>query len=261
VILSTANNGGGTTLAQPAAPVALAPGESYTNTTVVTVPLAGQNVAGPRFVLVRTDVGAQQLEADEGNNLGVSAAINLLAPPPPDLVVKNLGLTRAVAPWSERLRLATDATGANAFDLLTLTVNEPLEPGAAIRRTNQVIFPASQVGERFLLVTTDVNDDVAETGPAENNTRASAAAFTIAAPDLAVTRVSAPAGTFGAPVTVTWVVENSGNAAAEAVWTDRVFLERADCSIRRRPRPRPRSPSAAAIPTRSRSPCRSIPPR
>jgi subtilase family serine protease len=119
-------------------------------------------------------------------------------------------------------------TGANVFDLLTLTVTEPLEPGAEIRRTNQVIFPASQVGERFLLVTTDVNDDVAETGPAENNTRASTAAFTIAAPDLAVTRVSAPAGTFGAPVTVTWVVENSGNAAAEAVWTDRVFLEFGD---------------------------------
>jgi len=246
VNLSPANNGGGTTLVQPAAPVTLAPGESYTNTAIVTVPLSGQNTPGPRYLLVRTDAGDQQTEADEGNNLGASAAINVLAPPPPDLAVtevmvpavvplgqpvslvwavKNLGLTRAVAPWSERLRLATDAAGANAFDLLTLTVNEPLEPGVEIRRTNQVIFPVSQVGERFLLVTTDVNDDVAETGPAENNTGATTNAFLVSAPNLIAETLLVPSsGTLGSPVQIRWAVRNAGTAAITAPWIDRVQL-------------------------------------
>lgn len=244
--LSTANNGGGTTLLQTAAPVVLAPGESYTNTAVVTLPLSGQNTPGPRYLLVVTDAGGQQTEADEGNNLGASAVINVLAPPPPDLAVtevlapavaplgqpvalvwtvKNLGLTRAVAPWQERLRLATDATGANAFDLLTLTVGEPLEPGAEIRRTNQVIFPASQVGERFLFVTTDVNDDVAETGPAENNTRATDAAFLISAPNLVAETLAVPSsGTLGSLIQVTWKIRNAGTAAVTAPWLDRLQL-------------------------------------
>ncbi len=249
VSLSTIANGGGVTLVQAPAPVALAPGESYTNQAVVTIPLAGQNTPGPRFLLVRADSGGEQTEADEANNLGASAAVDVQAPPPPDLVVtevlvpavaplgqpvslvwsvKNVGLTRAVAPWQESLRLATDAAGGNAFDLITVRINDPLEPGAEVRRTNSVIFPASQVGERFLLVTTDVADDVAETGPAENNTRASETAFTIAAPDLVVESVTAPVGTFGGAITVTWVGQNIGNAPAEAVWLDRIFLERVD---------------------------------
>ena len=246
VSLSTANNGGGTMLVQPAAPAALAPGETYTNTVVVTVPLSGQNTPGPRYFLVRTDAGGQQTEADEGNNLGASAVINVLAPPPPDLAVtevlapavaplgqpvalvwtvKNLGLTRAVAPWAERLLLATDAAGADPFDLLTLTVNDPLEPGAEVRRTNQVIFPVSQVGERFLLVTTDVNDDVAETGPAENNTGATTNTFLISAPNLVAETLLVPSsGTLGSAVQIRWTVRNAGTAAITAPWTDRVQL-------------------------------------
>ncbi len=246
VALSTAANGGGTTLLEAAAPVALAPGETYTNTALITVPLAGQNTPGPRFVRVRADAGGQQGEADEGNNQGASAAMNVLAPPPPDLIVtgvtvpavaplgqpvpliwsvKNVGLTRAVAPWVERLQLTTDAGGADPFELLTVNVSGSLEPGAEVRRTNQVIFPVSQVGERFLRITTDASDDVAESGPAENNTGVSTNAFLIAAPNLVAEEITVPSsGTLGSRIQVRWRIRNAGTAAVTAPWTDRVRL-------------------------------------
>lgn len=224
----------------------LAPGESYTNSARILIPLAGQNTSAVHQFRVGANFHSEQPEANHLNNYTTSAEFNVLAPAPADLAVtevlvpaqapvgvpvpvvwtvKNLGLTRAVAPWTERLRLATDAAGANPLDLVLLPVAEALEPGAEIRRTNHVILPATQLGERFLLVTTDVEDAVGETGPPENNTRATDTAFTVAAPNLVAAELSVPSSaTLGSLFPVRWKVRNAGNAPLSAPWVDRLVL-------------------------------------
>ncbi len=225
----------------------LAPGESYTNTTRVLLPLAGQNTPGTHQFRVGADFHSEQPEANRLNNFTTSADFEVTAPAPPDLVVtevlvpafapvgqpvpvvwtvKNSGKTRAVAPWFERLRLATDAAGANPLDLLTLPVIEALEPGAEIRRTNQVILPVGQLGERFLLVTADVDDAVAETGPPENNTRATDAAFSVTAPNLVAAELFVPSSArLGDLFQVRWRVRNAGSAPVATPWVDRLVLQ------------------------------------
>lgn len=238
---------GGTLLAEvaPARTTPLAPGETYTNTARVTVPLNSQNAPGTYYFLVRTDRGGAQPEASDSNNLGVSAGVAFERPAPPDLVVtsvqvadvvpagrpvevrwtvRNTGSTRAVGPWREVIALAPSADSAERTALVSIEIPEPLEPGAEVTRTRTILFPANLAGTHFLAIEADAGDRVFESGPASNNTGFSPASFRIAAPDLVATSVTGAAGRFGEPIPVRWVVRNGGNASAEGDWSDRLVL-------------------------------------
>ncbi len=250
---------GGTTLATVPIPAALAPGERYTNTATVTVPLGGQNTPGTFYFVVRADSGLQRVEAAEANNTGASAAVSVTRPPPADLAVTdatvpatvpagqpatfvwtvtNAGSTRAVAPWRETLVLTAE-DGTSPVALSSLVIQSPLDPGATVTRTQQVILPPTLAGSRRLVVTTDADDQVFETGDPANNVFATPSSFVVTAPDLVVESVSASPGTFGKPMSFEWVVKNRGNGAAVGAWLDRLVLSGPGGTQVLPPKPRP----------------------
>ncbi len=68
---------------------------SYSNTSSITLPLDGNFVLGPSFIIVVTDVDNSQFELNENNNY-LASAISLNLPALPDLIVEDIS-TKALA--------------------------------------------------------------------------------------------------------------------------------------------------------------------
>jgi hypothetical protein len=186
---------GVTPLGSAPAKRALAPGQSYTNTLVVMLPLSSDLLSGTNYLVLHTDVGNTQPEPNEFNNLA-SGAIPLTLPPLPDLVIGSLSTPTIVSPggtiaaiwnvtnrgpatasgtWTETLRIVSDeVTGVtNAVELQRLLTSAPtlgtfaysntLAPGEFLSRTQLVTLPVSGVsGKTRLLATVDARDEVFE---------------------------------------------------------------------------------------------------
>ncbi len=194
---------GATLLRTVSAARPLAPGESYTNSAVLTLPLNRTLVPGGYFLLVQADSANSQPEADEDNNL-TSRAISITLPPLPDLmaanvssasnafpgqaiavewVVTNQGPANASGPWKETIRLVADEVTrltnsaevqsllTSAATLATLTFSNTLPPGAYLTRTQVVTLPVNgPSGDVRLVVTVDAQDDVFEENETNNVT-------------------------------------------------------------------------------------------
>ncbi len=201
-----------------------------------------------RFLVVSD--GANQLpEANEGNNVGSSAATQIDNLPRPDLVVDVLtvpGVSTFGAPllvqWT--VRNAGNAPAANWNDQITLRTEggsvvanlgvrpagaaAPLAPGASVNLSQTVNIPLNGLtaGSHRIAVTTDASFQLAESDET-NNTRTSEALLLSPPPrpDLVVENIVVPPTvTPGVPFNVTWTTRNTGAVVAVAPWTETVSL-------------------------------------
>ncbi len=169
--------------------VPLPPGGTYTNTVLVTLPLAGGSAAGQHFITVVTDQSNDVPESDEGNNVG-SAALNLSLPPLPDLAVLDLvapanaqpgetvsllytvtnrGGAAAGPVWSETFLFATNNAGAGRVELATVRFTNELAAGVSLVRTQAVVVPAGGlVGALWFVVQVDGRSEVIEVDETNN---------------------------------------------------------------------------------------------
>ncbi|MBL8533517.1 MAG: putative Ig domain-containing protein, partial [Betaproteobacteria bacterium] len=153
--------------------------------------------------------------------------------------VVNDGSEPATAPWLDRVLVRNVDRGELIRNVLVdytdlgEAADDPLLPGE--RRVRQATFtlPAGNqgVGNLRFEVTTDVSNVVTEVAGAlaelNNTTAVSLVSLPSPYPDLRVTglAISPPSGwAAGQSVTVSWTVNNAGDAAAAAPWSDGILV-------------------------------------
>ncbi|SHJ60428.1 CARDB protein [Palleronia salina] len=145
----------------------------------------------------------------------------------------NLGTEPAVGQLSERVEIL-DAGGAVRATLavpLDLSAS-PLAAGAARARSAEITLPADLQGDITVRVTTDAGQALEERnsdGTAETNNVANIAAVATVPsfPNLVVEQLSGPDFDLWQPgqtVNLSYTVGNTGDAAAEPGWTERLSL-------------------------------------
>lgn len=243
VLLSTDTElGGDTQLAQITSTGLLAPGESLNRVIPVTIP---DDISGDFRILVQVDAGNQVTECSgESNNVTVSpVTLHVTLSPQPDLqvsdvnapptatggqtiqinwVVSNDGDAATSAPlWYDRVVLSIDqSVSSDDINLGKFTNATYLPAGEGYTQTKDVKIPFGIGGTRFVLVTTDQDNHVAEHSGEGNNSGASDG-MAIAIMIEPVARIAphfiAPfpvSGQSGDPLFLQWVDTNVGDAPA-----------------------------------------------
>lgn len=238
-------------LTLPAVTVPLSAGGSYTTpTTTVTLPLNAELPAGTYFIIVLTDGLHEQPETNETNNFEVSEAISITIPDLPDLVVSdisaplealsgqdipiswtitNQGSGDAVGTFRDQLFLSSDAfVGSDQF-FGEFELTGTIPAGGSITRTQTITLPINLGTDRYVIVRTDIDDQIFEFDGEANNVTVDDVPIDIELapfPNLQVAEVIAPPSAFsGQDVTVEWIVTNVGTGATSApTWRDRVYL-------------------------------------
>ena len=237
----------------------LLPGEDYTQTVDVTMPVASLLTADDYFLIVETDWRNEVKEGlFEGNNwTSETSTTRVLRVPPPDLVVDSIDSIPASifagqlidvsfrvknsgagdtepsnTRWSDAVYLSTDGTLDGSDRLLgRIDRNGGLKKDdPPYQQSARFQIPSDLVGNHKLIVVTNVfgqvfGDDVT------NNQRVTAGSIDIQRPpaDLDVISVTPAASTVvvGSPLTVDYKVRNIGpQATTVSTWTDRIYLSR-----------------------------------
>jgi len=238
----------------------LEPGESYTQTVDVTIPL---NAAGTWYVYVFPNglggfysVPVSLLESDRTNNLTHSAGFQVNLTPAPDLV-----LSQAIAPlnvfsgqpanvqwtttnngpgatvatvWADQVYLSLDDELDQTDILLSTYTGQTnfthvgrLEPGQSYVNSQALIIPNGLSGPYYFLVVTDAIGSVFEAGVDSNNVRPRLTNVNFTPPpDLVVDLVSVPTPSLaGHSIGVTYTVTNRGNTDTPTAHSlDRIYL-------------------------------------
>ena len=140
-------------------------------------------------------------------------------------IVTNGGVSTAIQPWQEKLLLANNPVGTDAFVLSVVSVTNSLAASNAVGRALTVILPAGLAGNYWFIVQVDSADAVEEDTGEANNFFVSSGPVLIQSPDLRIPLLtSAASATFGQPFSVTWAVTNSGNGVASGNWSDHVWV-------------------------------------
>jgi subtilase family serine protease len=233
-------------------PVALTPGEGYTQTGTFKIP---QGFNNKYYVIVVVNGYSQLLESDLTDNESASlATTNIQLTPPPDLEVVQVitpkfafsgqptkivwkvanngtGNTR-VTSWNDQLFLAMDSSMnlANAIPLNAYNHNGALNPTESYSQSPQVLIPEGLSGRYYLMVKADVNNSVYEHSGDNNNLFISDSITLILTPpiDLEVTKLEVPAKVnAGEKPAFKWTVENKGGSSTEnKMWSDRLFISK-----------------------------------
>lgn len=145
--------------------------------------------------------------------------------------VKNAGSTLPASPyWADAIYLSPDQTLNNNSILIGYARNPTnLAPGQSYSTSLEVTVPQYLVGDYNVIVYADVDNYAAEpSGLRANNVYPITPPLVITpapVPNLVVTNIIAPSSAYeGQPVTLTWTVENTGNAPAVGPWEDVAFL-------------------------------------
>ena len=249
----------------------LTSGEEVVNAQNVVLP---KGLDGEFFLFIQADSNGAVFESDETDNLR-SALTSIDGEEPvvfdvrlenePDLLpvsvrrpkratagqsvllswtIANEGIhSTGALPWQDAIYLSIDRT-LDATDILLGTFlvdvpDIPVEPQAMYNRAESLRIPlGTEAGKYFVLVHTDLNNDVVELNAEGNNVKSSGSALSIkpnnpddpdaliATPDLLVTEVNAPpTGSAGKPLELSWVVTNVGNVPnVVSRWVDAVYL-------------------------------------
>jgi subtilisin family serine protease/uncharacterized membrane protein len=213
----------------------LAAGATSTATTPVTIP--ADTSPGTYFLLVVADSGGAVAEANNGNNVLATAAVQVVRP---DLTVLSVTSPAAMAPGqnvsvshvvrnlsapvggaaatTSRLYLSTDATLHEGSDwpLGDVTVNA-LAGGAQATVTRTVTIPATTAPGRYWLIAQANATDMVEEAdaPGQANNWKARATPVIIGPDLVVTtavgsRLTGP----GVAIPVTTTIRNQGGGVS-----------------------------------------------
>jgi len=208
---------------------------------------------GNRYFYVYTDVHNKIFEdTKENNNTGGSDTVKITLAPYPDLIptlisipdtanagdtatitysVKNQGDTTAMANWMDRIYLSKDSIFDATSDQLLASIlhTADLKKDSMYTIRQLVTLPSSTpAGDYYYFVQTDADNNVYEHRADTNNVDRGGEEYVDGYPpvDLKVTEVVAP-DTFhsGKSTTVSWTVENVGDAATVAAyWEDCVYL-------------------------------------
>jgi hypothetical protein len=232
-----------------ARPAAIEPLDSYTSTADIALP---RGPGGDWHLILRADAGAYLFEGTaELNNL-LERPIRLTAADltpelfagPTDGVpgrpvtlswtVANEGDWPARGGWRDRVYLSRDEViSPEDRPLGELWNSLDLAPGGRYTQTERFGVPYVATGDWFLLLQSDVDNAVFESGAETNNTVARN--IRIGLPDLAPTASSddaclslcAPSlASAGGVVTVAWTVRNQGDAPTSSSWSDQIYLSR-----------------------------------
>lgn len=242
----TPNLSGAIFLTRLPAPQPLAPGQSYQQSAVVTIPVVSP---GEYYVLVMADDAGRVFEGDnEGDNIAHAFPLQV-GLPSVDLVVEGVdapaeataGLTAEIV-WTVRNN-GTDATYRAWGDVIILSrdlILDPSDPVVGSYRHNQPLnagesrtvrftlrVPGHLTGPYYVFVVTDYGDELSETDETNNRgVDTQSMVITVAPPaDLVVESVSVPAsGSPGTPMLIQWAVRNTGSNTAEGSWYDSVYL-------------------------------------
>ncbi|MDB5349218.1 MAG: hypothetical protein JWN86_465, partial [Planctomycetota bacterium] len=217
----------------------LAPGQSTTVTTSITLP---KGVTGDRHLVVRADDRADVAENDETNNILVSGAtVAIGLQPAPNLqvtlvsapvsgrpgqtiavswTVKNSGAVDAAGSWTDRIVLSPLGTV-----LASVTHNGGLAVGAHYDATTQVTLPVVADGTYQIVIQTDADGVVAEGSKENDNQGAADPPLLVGHPDLVPSILTIPAtAAAGSTIGVDWSVANNGMLPADGSWIDQVIL-------------------------------------
>ncbi len=133
--------------------------------------------------------------------------------------------------WSDRVFLSADGKlDSSSIPLGTFTHTGALNPGDSYSQAENVALPlALATGSYTIFVQADVFGQVPEFLAQGHQVAQSAAPVVVSlapAADLVASAISTTTSTavIGQPVTLTWTVQNNGNATASAPWTDQVYL-------------------------------------
>ncbi|MCU0870895.1 MAG: putative Ig domain-containing protein, partial [Pirellulaceae bacterium] len=220
-------------------------GDSYRRTGQVGLPHA---IAGTYYVVVVTGGPFEFLYT--GNNASVSAPVQVIAAPLPDLrvtsvaaplqglegtiidvawSVQNIGTGTASGGWHDTVYLQ-EAGNADAerIALGSYRYSESLAAGDAYSRRETVSLPAQTTGLFRVFVTTDLENTIYEADEG-NNAASAAEPLTVGAqprPNLVVLEILAPASVdAGATLSVEFTVANQGPVPTQTPqWTDAVYL-------------------------------------
>ncbi len=228
------------------APSTLAPGASYTQTQVITLPnttLLGSNLN----ILIQANADAEQGQTSIANTLGVITGVTVAAPGNVDLQiapasliapstatlgqtiavtwsVKNNGAGPASASWTDAIYSSPTATfnPATAHFLTSIAAPSTLAAGSSYTQTDNVSLPGSSAGDAFIIVRTNLFNQQSET-TTTNDTASSAIA--LSEPALAITAFTGPAAAnLGDAVTLNWTVKNTSTVATAIGWSDSLYL-------------------------------------
>ncbi|WP_048324300.1 CARDB domain-containing protein, partial [Crocosphaera watsonii] len=207
-------------------------------------------IDGDYQIIIVTDVNNNIYERDgETNNITVSETITISHP---DLIpewknapaiatsgdtlnlsysLTNQGLIDITNQWKDQVYLSTDQQLDNDDQLL----EEIIQIGGILGNNNQdysvdVTLPLEISGDYYLLLATDVDNNINEFSDENNNLVTSAINVELVPhADLEVSNVIVPALTIGNPVPVTfeWTVTNIGTGSSNSdQWTDQIIASR-----------------------------------
>jgi Ca2+-binding RTX toxin-like protein/subtilase family serine protease len=246
-------------LSQPAGNSSLAVGEEYTHTASIDIPLNINMNEGSYHIVVSTGVGYSdywghyqylQAESNQSNNSASSQPISLSLPPLPDLVVSsiitpteglsgqqvevawtitNQGTKEATGEWTDNVYLSNDASIGQDQLYGSFPFTGTIKAGESITRKQLLTLPNDLQGNHWLVVATDVAQQIFEHIKDYNNSTIAAQPISVRLspfPNLQVSSVTAPPTAFSRQETVIeWTVTNTGNGSTSASsWEDSVWL-------------------------------------
>jgi hypothetical protein len=184
------------------------------------------NIYGPVPITITSDSADLDVTTASGPTSALAGSV--ISVP---FTVKNIGnFPPNTSYWIDAVYLTTNGlVGDPSSVLLGYTNNVAnLAPGASYNNTLDVRLPANAQGQYYLVVVTDAGNYVVEPGLRGNSTYVINPPLEIAlgpVADLLVTNVIVPTTAYeGQPVTITWTVQNVGNAAATGSWADTAYL-------------------------------------
>ncbi len=224
-------------------------GQSIQRDQSITVPIT---TFGSRFVVVKTDTFGQVFEhANEDNNTTISLTpIDIQLPPLADLVVTDISapseaLSGDVIPitwtvsnqgpgdftgtFSDRVFLSVDNQVGDDQTFGTFGFTGTILSGQSVERTQSITLPVGLDDPRFVIVTTDINNNVFEDTNDNNNTIVDDISIDVSLspfPNLQVEFVTPPISAFsGQTAQVDWRVTNVGTGPTNVPqWFDGVYL-------------------------------------
>jgi len=224
----------------------LSAGAAYSASRSISIP---NGISGSYYLLLVNDPATLHNDSDRANNVA-SIAISITLTPPPDLVATSLsappqgfagqpvevsftiknsgtGSTAPVASWTDRFFLSTDFNlDAGDPTLTNVLHNGVLAVNGTYSETVQVFLPPYEIGNRILILKTDVNNAVFEFNGENNNTAAAAIVVVQPPPsDLVVTSIALPASAIaGEEVLLQWNLKNQGANPAIGYMREAVFF-------------------------------------
>ncbi|QDU76821.1 hypothetical protein Pan97_38780 [Bremerella volcania] len=229
----------------------LAPGEGYTTTVNVPLPLSQTIRPGTYYLIVETDSANGHQEIDETNNTLATLPISISYPPLPDLIVSDISAPlEAISGQSIPISWTVTNQGDGDFqgtfrDWVALSDDDTygsdlfyqgfdftgvIPAGQSITRTQLIDLPDTFTGEDLrVIVYTDGWNQVLEIDAEDNNVLVADNYLDVilaAFPNLVVDEVIVPPlASSEQEIVVEWIVSNAGTGPTNATyWDDQVYL-------------------------------------